>query len=44
MMSANWITDMLEKRGVAYESLHHRVALTARAQADGKAQVSLGRS
>lgn len=27
---------MLEKRGVAYESLHHRVALTARVEAHGK--------
>ncbi len=29
MASTTWIKDMLEKRGVAYESLHHRVAFTA---------------
>ena len=29
MTSTRWIKDMLEKRGVAYESLHHRVAFTA---------------
>lgn len=29
MTSTKWIKDMLEKRGVAYESLHHRVAFTA---------------
>jgi Ala-tRNA(Pro) deacylase len=29
MTSTGWIKDMLEKRGVAYESLHHRVAFTA---------------
>ena len=29
MTSTSWIKDMLEKRGVAYELLHHRVAFTA---------------
>jgi len=29
MTSTSWIKDMLEKRGVGYESLHHRVAFTA---------------
>ncbi len=29
MATAAWIKDMLEKRGVAYEELHHRVAFTA---------------
>jgi Ala-tRNA(Pro) deacylase len=29
MASTSWIKDMLEKRGVAYELLHHRVAFTA---------------
>jgi Ala-tRNA(Pro) deacylase len=29
MATAEWIKDMLEKRGVAYEELHHRVVFTA---------------
>jgi Ala-tRNA(Pro) deacylase len=29
MPSTSWIKDMLEKRGVAFESLQHRVAFTA---------------
>src|SRR5262245_14375701 len=29
MATARWIKDMLEKRGVAYEELHHRIAFTA---------------
>ena len=29
MTSTSWIKDMLEKRGVAFESLHHRVAFTS---------------
>jgi Ala-tRNA(Pro) deacylase len=29
MATAVWIKDMLEKRGVAYEELHHPVAFTA---------------
>ena len=29
MATATWIKTMLEKRGVAYEELHHRVAFTA---------------
>jgi len=29
MATAAWIKDMLEKRGVAYEERHHRVAFTA---------------
>ena len=29
MATATWIKNMLEKRGVAYEELHHRVAFTA---------------
>lgn len=29
MATAAWIKDMLEKRDVAYEELHHRVAFTA---------------
>jgi len=29
MATATWIKNMLEKRGVPYEELHHRVAFTA---------------
>jgi Ala-tRNA(Pro) deacylase len=29
MATATWIKNMLQKRGVAYEELHHRVAYTA---------------
>jgi Ala-tRNA(Pro) deacylase len=29
MSAAAWIKDMLEKRGVAYEEMHHRAAFTA---------------
>ena len=29
MATPNWIKNMLEKRGVAYEERHHRVAFTA---------------
>jgi len=36
MATANWIKSMLEKRGVAYEALHHRVAFTAQEVAQGE--------
>ena len=29
MTSTGWIKEMLDKWGVAYESLHHRIAFTA---------------
>jgi len=36
MATVAWIKDMLEKRGVAYEELHHRVAFTAQEVAESE--------
>jgi Ala-tRNA(Pro) deacylase len=36
MATRNWIKNMLDKRGLAYEELHHRAAFTAQEVAQGE--------